>query len=91
MQCPGVVARAFGAWAKRRRVALVVEVVFVQESCLSRQSRASRPTILLAKSYGIGAAVATDNGAFEVGRPSCIGPGSYYEQIGNRTALDGSM
>ena len=31
---------------------------------------------LLSKRDRIGAAVATDNGAFEVGRPACIGPGS---------------
>jgi len=46
---------------------------------------------LLAKSYRIGAAVATDNGAFEVGRPSCIGPTTSQQQVGDRTALDGSM
>ena len=31
---------------------------------------------LLAKRYRIGAAVTTDNGAFEIGRPACIGPGA---------------
>ena len=45
----------------------------------------------LSESYRIGAMVPTDNGALEVGRPSCIGPGSCHEQVGNRTALDGPV
>jgi hypothetical protein len=45
----------------------------------------------LANRDRISAVVATDNGAFKVGRPSCIGPGASYEQVGDRTALDGSM
>ena len=45
----------------------------------------------LLESYRIGAMVATDNSAFEVRRPSGIGPGSCHEQVGNRTALDRPM
>ena len=47
--------------------------------------------ILLAEADGIGRTVAADNGAFEVGRPACIGPGAGYEQVGDGAALDGPV
>ena len=47
--------------------------------------------ILLAAEDGIGRTVAADNSAFMVGRPAGIGPGTGYEEVGDRTALDGPM
>ena len=67
-----------------------VEILFIRRSGLALALRLYRQADLSVRDR-FSAAVAADNGAFEVGRPSGIGPASCYEQVGNRTALDGSM
>ena len=51
--------------------AITMREITAAYSCKNRVFRS-----LLAKNYRIGAAVTTDNGAFEIGRPACIGPGA---------------
>ena len=66
--------------------AITMREITAAYSCKNRVFRS-----LLAKNYRIGAAVATDDGAFKVGGPACIGPTTSQQQVRNRTALDGSM
>lgn len=76
-----------GFWEWR---SLAVEVLFVYRSGFVLALRVYRHADLSARDR-FSATVATDDGAFEVGRPAGIGPGACYEQVFNRTALDGSM
>lgn len=69
---------------------LAVAVLFVHRSCVALALRAYRQANILLRD-GFSATVAADNGAFEVGRPACIGPTTSQQQVLNRTALDGSM
>lgn len=76
-----------GSWEWR---SLAVEVLFDYRSGFVLALRVYHHADLSARDR-FSAAVATDDGAFEVGRPAGIGPGACYEQVFNRTALDGSM
>ncbi len=67
-----------------------VEVLFVRRSDLVLALRLYGQADLSVRDR-FSAAVAADNGAFEIGRPSGIGPTTSQQQVGNRTALDGSM
>ncbi len=52
---------------------------YVEDFDKPRTTLADFFSILLAEDDGIGRTVTADNGAFEVGRPSCIGPGTGHE------------